>query len=112
MGAPSFKDCIAADVSRAFLNPLEFAEAHSVNGKKMTVQVDENELLERDKSKLLGTTQGGTYKTRRLIYVAKAEFGPRPAASAALSLDGRDFRVADCTEEAGILAIELEAVRS
>lgn len=111
MGAPSFKDQIAADIG-TFLNVQEFADAHTVNGKTMTVVVDDNELLERDKSKLLGAPLNGTYKARRLIYVARAEFGPRPAIGAMLALDGRQYKVKDSTEEAGVLAIELEAVRS
>lgn len=111
MGVPSFKECIAADVSNVFLNRLEFADTHTVNGKKMAVLVDENELLERDKARL-GTHADGVYKSRRLIYVAQKDFGQRPAVKAALNLDGRLFRVADCTAEAGILAIELEAAKT
>lgn len=113
MGAPSFKDCIAADISNVFLNRWEFADDHVVNGRQMIVLVDENELQERDKFKLLGASQNGTYKATRMIYVAKTEYGPRPALGAALNLDGREYRVTDgTTEEAGILAIALEAVRS
>ena len=111
MGAPSFKECIAADVSNVFLNRLEFADTHTVNGKKMAVLVDENELLERDKAKL-GTHADGVYKSRRLIYVAQADFGPRPAIKAVLTLDRVTYRVRDCTAEAGILAIELEAAKT
>lgn len=47
-----------------------------------------------------------------VTYVARAEFGPRPAIGAMLDLDGRQYKVKDSTEETGILAIELEAVRS
>ena len=111
MGAPSFKECIAADVFSVFLNKLEFADTHTVNGKKMTVLVDENELLERDKGKL-GVQQTGLYKSRRLIYVARPDFGSRPAIGAVLTLDGRAYRIADCTAEDGILAIELEAAKT
>ena len=111
MGAPSFKECIAADVSNVFLNKLEFADTHTVNGKKMTVLVDDNELLERDKAKM-GTHIDGLYKRRGLIYVAQKDFGKRPAIKSMLTLDGLAFRVADCTEEAGILAIELEAAKT
>lgn len=114
MGAPSFKDCIAADISTVFLNRLEFAETHTVNGKEMAVLVDENELQERDKFKLLGAGPGGTaYKATRMIYVAKPDFGPRPALGALINLDGREYRVGDgTTEEAGMLAIALEANRT
>ena len=111
MGAPSFKECIAADVPNVFLNRLEFADTHTVNGKKMAVLVDENELLERDKAKL-GTHADGVYKSRRLIYVAQADFGPRPAIKSVLTLDRVAYRVRDCTAEAGILAIALEANRT
>lgn len=108
----SFKELVSADISNVFLNILEFAEVRLVNGKKMSVVVDDNELLERDKATLLGGRLDGTYRSRRLIYVSKAEFGPRPAQSSILTLGTKDYRVKSCTEEAGILAIELEAEKS
>ena len=79
MGAPTFKEQIAADISTTFLNCLEFADTHTVNGKEMAAVVDDNELLERDKAKIMAAQTEGTYKARRLVYVAKADFGPRPA---------------------------------
>ena len=112
MGAPTFKEQIAADISTTFLNCLEFADTHTVNGKKMAAVVDDNELLERDKAKIMAAQTEGTYKARRLVYVAKADFGPRPAQGIVLTLDGKAYKVKSCTEEAGVLAIELEAVRS
>ena len=103
MDAPTFKDCVAADISGVFLNKMEFADDHTINGKKMTALVDENELQERDKFKLVGAAAGGTgYKAVR-----------RPAMGVIVNLDGRDYRVAQgTTEEAGILAIALEANRT
>jgi len=112
VGAPSFKECIQSDIFGVFLNENEFSAVHTVNGKKMTIQVDENELLERDKSKLMGTQTSGLYKSRRLIYVARSEFGPRPAIGAMLTLDRQQYRVVDCNEEDGILAIELGVPKS
>lgn len=53
MDAPSFKDCLAADIHNVFLNRMEFADTHNVNGREMDVMVDENELLERDKAKVM-----------------------------------------------------------
>lgn len=55
MGAPTFKEQIAADISTTFLNCLEFAGTHTVNGKEMAAVVDDNELLERDKAKIMAT---------------------------------------------------------
>lgn len=110
MGAPSFKDQIKADLA-VFFNQQEFADEHTIDGKKMTALVDDNELLERDKSKM-GAYPDGLYTARRLVYVSKAEFGPRPAKGRQLNLDGRLYRVEGCTEEVGMLAIELGAVKS
>lgn len=112
MAALTFKELLAAEISNVFLNLNEFAEIRLINGKKMAVMVDDNELLERDKATALGAQLAGTYKARRLIYVSKEEFGPRPAQDALLTMGTKEYRVKSCTEETGILAIELEAVRS
>lgn len=114
MGAMTFKDAVAADISTVFLNNLEFADTHTINGKEMTALVDDNELQERDKFKLLGAAGGGTaYKATRMVYVAKADYGKRPALGSTVNLDGREYRVVQgTTEEAGILAIALEANRT
>lgn len=110
--AVTFKDIITADIGKVFLNTGEFADRHIVNGREMSIVIDDNELLERDKAKVMGTAPDGLYKARRLIYVAKQEFGRRPAQDTMLTLDSKRYRVKACTEEAGMLAIELEAVRS
>lgn len=107
----TFKEILAQDIRNVFLNLGEFSEEHTVNGKSMPAQVDENELLERDKSRM-DTHQDGLYKSRRLIFVAASDFGPRPAAGSLLNLDGRQYRITGSTEEAGIFAIELGAART
>lgn len=111
MGVSPFQTQIAADIHSVFLNPLEFAGKHKIDGKEMDVLVDDNELLSRDMSRI-NLHQDGTYRARRLIYVACADFGPRPAIGRQLKLDADTYRVEDCTEEAGIFAIELKAVRT
>lgn len=112
MGASGFKEQIARDVSAVFINLEEFAERRLVNGREMNIIVDDNELLERDKSKLMNTELVGTYRSRRLMYVSEAEFGARPAIGSFISLGANKYRVNACTEEEGIYAIELEAIRS
>ena len=107
----TFKEIAARDIHNVFLNPGEFAEEHKVNGRPMPVQVDEHELLERDKSRA-GVHQDGLYNSRRLIFVAASDFGPRPSIGSLLDLDGRKYKIADCTEEAGMFSMELGAVRS
>ena len=64
MGAPSFKDCVAADIHGVFLNTQEFADTHTIDGRKMDAVVDDDALLERDAARG-GVHTDGTYRTRR-----------------------------------------------
>ena len=48
----TFKSAIEQDNKEVFLNALEFADSHTINGKQMPAIVDDNELLERDKAHL------------------------------------------------------------
>lgn len=106
----TFKEAAARDIHDVFLNLGEFAEEHTVNGKPMPVQLDESELLERDKSRV-DVHQDGLYKARRLLFAAASDFGPRPVIGALLELDRRQYKVTACTEDAGMYSIELGAVR-
>ena len=47
MGAPSFKDCVAADIHGVFLNNQEFASTHTIDGKEMDAVVDDDALLDK-----------------------------------------------------------------
>ena len=106
-----FKDCIAADLHGVFLNENEFAELHTVDGKPMRVLIDDDALLERDAARG-GVHTDGLYKTRRLLYLSRADYGGRPAPGKALNLDGRIWYVVQAEDAAGLLSIELEANRT
>ena len=111
MGALSFKDCIAADIQNVFLNQEEFAGVHTVDGKSMRVILDDDGLQQRDAARG-GVHTDGLYKSRRLIYLSKKDYGGRPVPGKALNLDGRVWYVASADEDAGLLTIELEANRT
>ena len=100
MGAPSFKDCVAADIHGVFLNAQEFADTHTIDGREMDAVVDDDALLERDAARG-GVHTDGTYRTRRLLYVSKSDYGGRPMSGKALNLDGREYRVVQADEAAG-----------
>lgn len=90
MGAPSFKDCVAADIHGVFLNNQEFASTHTIDGKEMDAVVDDNALLERDAARG-GVHSDGIYKVRRLLYVSRDDYGGRPPSGKRLVLDGRSI---------------------
>lgn len=106
----AFKDLIRSDIDHVFMNTDEFASFHVVNGKKMPVTVDNNELIER--SKKAKSNMDGLYVKQTLIYVRAKDFGPLPMVGAALKLDGVNYRVTDATNEDGLFSIHLEANRS
>lgn len=107
MSLPSFKEQVKSDIKNVFINKMEFADWHNVNGVKMRVVVDENELLERQlKSNL---TLGTISKRTTLIYLAAEDFGSLPGIGSLIKLDGHSYRVTGSLSEGGMYSIHLEA---
>lgn len=106
---PGFKDIMRADLD-IFMNLDEFAAMHSVNGKKMAVTIDNNDLIER--AKKAKSNMDWIYVKSTLIYVKAKDFGQLPAVGSAFHLDGKIFKVTDATNEDGLYSIHLEANRS
>lgn len=106
----TFKEIIADDIHRTFLNIEEFSDIHTVNGKEMPVQVDTNEQIEREKR--MSQNVDGVYMNQKLIYVAASDFGPMPKQGSILNLDGKVYRVADAVDEYGVYSITIEANRA
>jgi len=106
----TFKEIIAQDVHKTFLNLEEFSDIHNVNGKDMPVQIDSNEQIEREKR--MNQNLDGVYLNQKLIYVAASDFGPLPRQDSILKLDGRTYRVADAIDEYGVYSITIEANRA
>lgn len=107
----SFKEQIGKDITDVFLNKEEFSDVHTIDGKAMTVQVDDNEAIERQMREVKPNTEG-VYVKQKLIYVSEAEFGDLPFIGRLLRLDGKLYRVVDAASEAGIHSITLEANKS
>jgi hypothetical protein len=105
----TFKEQIRADLN-IFMNTDEFAVLHTVNGKKMPVTVDNNELIER--AKKAKSDMDGIFTKSTLIFVKAKDFGSLPAIGAALNLDGRTYIVTDAMNEDGLFSIHLEAATS
>ena len=106
----TFKEAVASDVHEVFLNTDEFSDTHMVNGVQMTVQVDDNEQIEREKR--FNQNMDGLFTNQKLIYVAADDFGPLPKQGTILRLDNRTYTVADAIAEDGVYSITLEANRA
>jgi len=106
----TFKELVQADISNTFMNKEEFSDIHMIDGKQMTVTIDNNEHIEREKR--YNRTMDGIYVKQILIYVSKAEYGQLPAFGKQLVLDEKRYRVADAIDEDGLYSITLEANKS
>ena len=106
-----FKQQIQKDITDVFLNKDEFSDIHTINGKEMTVQVDENEALDRQ-LRANQTVKSGVYVKQKLIYVSEAEFGSLPAIGVRMKFDGVNYFVVDAVTEDGIHSITLEKNKS
>lgn len=110
----TFKEAAEQDIDVVFFDDDEFSSFHMIDGKKMRISMDDNELVERSSHWEGGAKQSfdlGVYKAQRLFYVPAADFGPRPKIGKLIMLDGSPYTVVSCTEEAGVYAITIQRNR-
>ena len=107
----TFKEQIAKDTRKVFMNIDEFGEIHNVNGKDITVLVDNNELVDREKRYQYRHSlyADGVYLKEVLIYVHAEDFGPLPAVGRSISFDNKIYIISDAINEDGIYSLTLEA---
>lgn len=107
----TFKEQIAKDVNNVFMNLDEFSDVHNVNGKDMPCQIDNNELVDREKRYQYKRSlyADGVYLKEVLIYVKAEDFGKLPAVGRSVTLDGKAYIVSDAIDEQGIYSLYLEA---
>lgn len=106
----SFKELVQKDVGDVFLRLDEFGDTHIIDGKEMTVLVDDNEIIEREKK--MKSNMDGVYVRQKLIYVKADEFGSLPAIGRAIMFDGRRYMVLEAVDEQGVYSITMEANRT
>lgn len=107
----TFKEQIAKDNIAVFAREDEFWEHHVVNGVKMLCQVDNNELIDREKRYQYRRSlyADGVYLKELLIYVKAEDFGPLPAIGRSVTFDKKSYIVSDAVNECGIYSLCLEA---
>lgn len=89
-----------------FMNRDEFGEIHRINGRDMTVMVDNDRLMERSKNEYDGISVG-----ELMYFVRKEELGKRPEEGASQIFDGRQMYVFSCREDNGLYEVILSQNR-
>ena len=104
----SFRDQVGMDLSRTFLNDMEFAEVGEIDGKQLHVIMDDYSLVERGNAE----HTDGLYSAQLLLYVSAAEYGARPKQGKLITMNGRDYRITKVEEDMGLYTFTLEANRA
>lgn len=105
MTSPSFKEQVAKDLELVFLDLDKFGELHSVEGKEITVVIDNDALIARKGSEM------GVSESSILIFAKCEDLPARKAPGSAINIDGREYLVDDWSESTGLAQIALRQNR-
>ena len=103
----SFKEQIAADLDSVFLNLDEFAEIHRVEGSKIPVVVDNDQLNKLKKGQILGLVEADM-----LLMGKTADFPADLEPGRMLNVDGRELIIASSGEDMGLVEVALQQNRT
>lgn len=106
----NFKELVAQDTKKVFINPEEFGEEHEIDGKTVMVIIDNNEQIERQKR--ITSNSNGIFLKEVLFYVEEESFGNLPSIGRIMRFDKKSYTVTDAINENGIFSISLKAVKS
>lgn len=117
--APTFKDCVAADIDLTFFDGNEHADLHTVDGKEVLVILDDHGLKEHSAHWEAGAKQNfdtGLYTAYTVLYIRVKDYGPKPKIGKHLVMDKdtkqqRTYSILNCEEECGVYRISMERTR-
>lgn len=101
----NFKDQVKQDIQDVFLNEKEFADEHEINGKKMPCVVDDSALEDAP-----GKPDSilGIFGEQTTLYVKSELYGSTPNRDAAITVDGKRYRIIGSSEDMGVYKIVIE----
>lgn len=117
-----FKDMVAADNERTFLNLSEFAEKRTIryDGKEFVdIPIVLSGMKEKDRRQLSSDHRQGLYLVSSVLHCAKSDLGGlQPEKGQRIKINNREggggffreFYVASSVCEMGMLRVELEAI--
>lgn len=97
-----FKDQVAADRLGVFLDLSFFGETHRIEGREITIVVDNDELKVRQGGQDLAVAESST-----LFYARSEDLPRRRTPGSSLNVNGRECIVDDWKEDMGIATVVL-----
>lgn len=105
-----FKRMIQRDIKNVFINSLEFADTHLLNGVPVRCVVDEDIYRER-LSVTINSHVEGVYADYVTVFVEVSDLPARPVKGELFRLDGQRYVVEETSETNGVYEIVLEGSR-
>ena len=103
----SFKEQILKDLDAVFFNLDEFAELHRVEGAKIAVVVDNDQLNKLNKGQILGPVEADM-----LLMGRESDFPRDLEPGRLLNVDGREMLVANSGKDMGLVEVALRQNRT
>lgn len=104
-----FEKQIAADNAAVFINALEFAGEHNLNGTTCKAILQDISVADADIDARNRIAYAGIYGSRLLVNCLKADLPEVPAPGSGFNVDGKFYYVESCADDMGILTIQLAA---
>lgn len=97
-----FKEMVAQDRLRVFINPDEFGDKLRVEGKEISVMLDNDQLKSKQGGQDLAVAESAT-----LFYALSEDLPKRRIPGSTLNVNGRVCTIDDWTEDMGIATVVL-----
>lgn len=101
-----FREQIAADNAAVFINDLEFAAEHDLNGNVCKAILQDISVADDVDGKNI-VTYGGVYGSRLQVNCLKSSLPKTPVSGNAFTVDGKLYLVESCADDMGIYTIQL-----
>lgn len=106
----TFREQIAADNSAAFINSLEFADKHNLNGAECSAILQDISVAEGlSTGTAANQTYAGIYGSRLQVNCLAVDLPEVPVFGQLFVLDDKQYLVESCANDMGILTIQLVA---
>lgn len=103
----NFKEQFLKDLDAVFLNLDEFAELHRVEGKRIAVVVDNDQLNNLKQGQILGLVEADM-----LLMGRESDFPANLEPGRLLNVDGRELIVANSGKDEGLVEVALRQNRT
>lgn len=101
-----FKDRVADDINRVFLNLEQFADMHAWNGYPLRCVTDEETALKRKNNNVVDVSWDNN-TTETVVYAKMEGFPGRPVPNEHVTFDRKPMRILQVQQDMGVYTILL-----